>query len=163
MGASAGIMMGASAMGNAYSQSQAMKSQGEYQAQIANTNAKLADIKSQDAIDRGNRSANLNDTQTKKLIGSQRAALAAQGIDVNSGSAVDVQSDSASLGALDSLTIRNNAWRESWGYKVESVNDTYSGKFSGMAADNSARNTLLTGGMQAAGSFAQAGYYYNKK
>lgn len=53
------------------------------------------------------------------LIGSQRAGFAAQGVDVGSGSAVDVQADAAYLGELDALTIRNNAAREAWGYEVE--------------------------------------------
>lgn len=169
MGASAGIMMassmagqGVSSIGTAYSQSQAMRSQGEYQQRVAETNESLSKFKAQDAIDRGNRASARNDMQTKRLIGSQRAALASQGIDVNVGSAADVQEDSRAMGALDSLTIRNNAWREAWGYRVQASNDSYQGKFSRMAADSDADNTLLTGGMKAVSSGLQAGYYYKK-
>lgn len=139
-----------------------MRAQGKYQSTVAESNARLADIQSQDAIDRGNQAANKNTDKTRQLIGSQRASLAAQGIDVNSGSAADVQADSASLGALDSATIKNNAYREAWGYKVQSMNDTYAGKFASIAADSNANNTLLTGGMNAVSDF-EKGYYYYKK
>lgn len=170
MGASAGLMMatstasqGVSSIGTAYSQSQALRAQGEYQQQVANTNSGLAMVKAQDAASRGEISAGRNDMQTQRLIGAQRAALASQGVDVNSGSALEVQKDSAAMGALDSLTIRNNAWREAWGYKVQSLNDSYSGEFSKMAGDSEADNTLLTGGMKAMSSGLQAGYYAYKK
>lgn len=170
MGASAGIMMAGSmgaqsisSIGTSYSQSQALKAQGEYQKQVADANSSLATIKAQDAVQRGNAASGRNDMQTKRMIGTQRAALASQGIDVNIGSAADVQGDTAAMGALDSLTIRNNAWREAWGYKVQALNDSYSGQFSKMSNDAEADNTLLTGGMKAMSSGLQAGYYAYKK
>lgn len=170
MGASAGIMMAGSmagqsvsSFGTAYSQSEAMRSQGDYQARMAEANANLANIKALDADQRGNLAANRLDMQTTRMIGTQRAGLAAQGVDVDYGSAAAVQKDTATLGALDALTIRNNAWREAWGYKTQALNDSYSGKFAKMAADSDADNTLLTGGMKMASYGMQAGYYYAKK
>jgi hypothetical protein len=53
------------------------------------------------------------------MVGTQRAGFAAGNIDVGSGSAVDVQADTAFMGELDALQIRTNAAREAWGYSVE--------------------------------------------
>lgn len=173
MGASAGIMMmtsagtqGVSALGNGISQSSALHSQADYQRLVAGENARLAEIKAGDAMERGDRAANKADLQTSRLIGAQRASYGAQGVDVNTGSAAKVQSDSATLGALDSLTIKNNAWREAWGYKVQADNDAFAGKFTGMSLDYQGNNTLLTGGMNALTDFTKAGYVgyqYSKK
>lgn len=170
MAASSSIMMasamgaqGVSSIGSAYSQSQAISAQGEYRQRVAQTNADLAAVQSQDAIARGNRASGRNDIATARLIGTQRAALASQGVDVNTGSALDVQKDSAAMGALDSLTIRNNAWREAWGYSVKGLNDSYEGKFAGMSADFDSTNTLLTGGMKAASYGMESAYYAKRK
>lgn len=165
MGAAMGISMaaqGGASIGGAYAQSQALRSQANYQEQVGRTNSQLSDIKAQDALQRGDEAATRNQVATRGLIGTQRADLAAQGIDVNSGSASDVQASSSGLGALDSLNIKNNAWREAWGYKVQGMNDTFQGQFEAMSERNAASETLMTGGMRAVSDYGQAGYYYHK-
>lgn len=145
-----GIQAGLSIFG-AVKQSAAQKAQGEYQKSMSEINAKLAETSAKDAIFRGDEAAKNIQGQTKQLIGSQRAALAAQGINIDSGSALDIQADTARQGEIDAITVKNNAWREAWGYKVEALNSTYQGKFAQMGANAAAKNTLLTGGLQAAG------------
>lgn len=147
MGATAvaiGIQVGGSIL-----QSNAQSAQGNYQKTLYDTNARLATLQGEDAIIRGDKSANQLKTQGKQLIGSQRAALAAQGIDIGSGSALDVQTDTAALIAEDAMTIKNNAWREAWGYKVAANDATNRGNLVKLASDNESRNTLLTGGLKA--------------
>lgn len=155
--ATSAIMTGATA----YSQSRAQKAEGAYQSQIYEANARLADLQAEDAISRGDAEAKKHNTQVKKLIGSQRAAFAAQGIDINSGSPLDVQADTAALGAEDEQTIKNNAWREAWGYKVQASDYRNSGAFSLLSSKNAAKNTVLTAGMNIAGDASNA-YYYSK-
>lgn len=150
---------GMSSVGNSYAQSQALRARGDYQKMVGQSNAHLAQIQASDAIDRGNLAAEHNQDKTRQLVGAQRASMAAQGVDVNTGSAANLQSDSETLGALDSMTLRNNAIREAYGYKVQSINDTFSGNFSQVAANAEASDTLLTGGMNAIGDFGKAGYY----
>lgn len=72
-----------------------------------------------DALTRGKDTEDRFRKSIKGFIGSQRAAYAAQGIDVASGSSVEVQADTAKQGELDALTIRTNAAREAWGYRVQ--------------------------------------------
>ena len=64
----------------------------------------------------------------KQLIGRQRAVLAANGVDVNEGSAVDIQVDTAGIGKLDELTIRSNAAREALGYRYQAYNARVAGE-----------------------------------
>lgn len=142
--------------GNAYSQSQAISSQADYRTRIAALNSRNSELRAKDAIERGEEAAGRHKTQVRKLIGAQRAALAAQGIDVNSGSAMEVQNDTAKLGELDAMTIRNNAWREAMGYRMQGNNYIAEGEFAGLSAENQSTNTLLTGGIQALSYYNQS-------
>lgn len=151
------LMQGASA----YSQSKAQKSEGAYQSQQLETNSRIANLQAEDAIFRGNQDATKHDQQIKKLIGAQRAALGAQGIDINSGSALDVQADTAGQGAIDTQTIRNNAFREAWGYRVQANDYSSQAEFAKLSAANKSKNTILTAGMNIVGDIGTG--YYNSK
>lgn len=129
---------------SSYSQAQALKTQGDYQRQQAEMNAKIADFQALDAIKRGDKAAGMAERKSRQLQGSQRAALAAQGLNVDSGSGLELQNDSAELGAIDSATIKNNAWLEAWGYRAQSLDLNSQGQFAQMSANNQASSTLLT-------------------
>lgn len=157
--AAAFATQGIASVGNAYAQSQALKAQGNFQKQAFETNSHLAELQAEDAIKRGDKEAGQIKAKARQMIGTQRAALAAQGIDVNSGSARDIQEDTAAMSELDALTIKNNAFREAWGYKVQALDFRARGQFAELSARTQSRSTLLTGGMQAIGYGLQSGYY----
>jgi len=92
----------------------------ESQAELADFNARVADLQAQDAIERGAQDESRFRQGVRLLIGSQRAGIAASSVDVGYGSAVDVQADATYLGEQDALTIRNNAARAAWGFQIES-------------------------------------------
>lgn len=163
MGAIAAITGGMALMqaGQTYSQANAVKSQGQYQSQIYDSNARMANLQAEDAINRGNKEANNVKRQTRVLIGSQRAAMAAQGIDLGVGSALDIQEETAALGAEDALTIKNNAWREAWGYKAQANDYSSKSQYTKLATKNEYQNTILTGGMNIAKDAATT-YRYSK-
>lgn len=72
-----------------------------------------------DARTRGLVDADNQRVQTGQLIGTQRAAQASNGGDVNTGSNAITQQDTAQYGELDALIISNNAAREAYGYEVQ--------------------------------------------
>lgn len=150
------------AIGNAYAQSQAIKARAAYQSTISKINAEMANLAAEDAIKRGEVSARDYQKEVDQMIGQQRVAYAAQGVDVNFGSAADIQEETRMRGALDALTIKNNAWREAWGYRVEALNSTFAGEFAKLEGKSASRQTLLTGGMQALGYGAQAAGQFSK-
>lgn len=139
-------------------QASALKQQGAYERQIAETNSRLATIQAEDAIKRGEDDVKKLQRQTRMLKGSQRAALAAQGLDLTEGDALAIQEETAALGAEDVFNRRNNAWREGWGLRVQAQDLASRGRFAEITAKNQARNTILTGGLNAAKSIA-GGYY----
>lgn len=138
----------------------AYRSKGTLEKQIAEQNNRFAEEQAEDAIERGQRGASKAIKESRKTIGAQRAALAAQGIEVNANSALEVQYDTKRLGELDAITIKNNAWQEAWGYKMQGLNARMQGIINQSTANYQANNTLLAGGMNALASGVQAGYYY---
>lgn len=152
---------GASIYGQMQS-SAAASAAASYNAQVSANNQKLANQEAQDAIARGDQQAQLKASATEQVIGRQKAALAANGVDVNSGSAVDLESDSAAAGQFDQLTIQNNALRESIGYHNQGIN--YQNQAS--LDEASSANALSAGELQAGasvfkGAGSVAGQWYN--
>lgn len=158
MAAAAAIVGGVFQVTGAQNQARAQKAQGEYQKSMYDENAAFSTLAAEDAIRRGDKDAAQLKNQGKQTIGAQRAALAAQGVDVGSGSALDIQVDTAYQVQLDSMKIKNNAWREAWGYKTEALNASTAGRFAQLGAKVSANNTLATGGLQAINTIGTVAY-----
>src|SRR5690242_14558391 len=97
-----------------YESAQAQKKSAEYNYAIAQESAKVSEAQAQDALNRGAQQANEQRIRTRLAIGSQRAALAAQNVDLQTGTPLDVIGDTALFGAIDERRIRENAARESW-------------------------------------------------
>lgn len=116
----------------------AAKSLGDYNALTAETQAR-------DALARGAEDEQKFRAGLRGLIGSQRAGFSGQGVDVGTGSAVDVQADAAFLGELDALTIRTNAAREAWGYRREADNYRRGGQQAQSASRWGAASTIVGG------------------
>jgi hypothetical protein len=127
---------------------------GKAQQKLAENNAQIAELQADDAIVRGQQEEGIHRLKVRGMIGSQRAAWGASGADVNSGNAVDVQADTARFGELDALTIRMNAAREAWGYRVGASDMRARGQLARQEGDNKATSTILS----AAGSYASNRY-----
>lgn len=138
-------LMAVQAVTGAYSSYQ----QARAQKYISQSNARVAEMQARDAMNRGQEAEGRSRQRTRKLIGSQRTALAAQGIRLDSGSALDVQLEAGDMGELDALTIKNNALREAFGFRSEARNITMQGPMASQASMNQGMETLLTGGIKA--------------
>ncbi len=115
----AGSVMGAIGQGQ---QAAAAAGQANYQAQLARNNQMIAEWNAQRALQQGQVAEQQQRFKTSQVIGSQRAALASQGSDVNSGSPLDIVGDSARAGEFDAQTIRNNAAMQAYGFRVQAAN-----------------------------------------
>lgn len=130
------------------------KQEGEFNSGMLTGNAALKKQTAQETIFAGDTSADWQRVRTGQAIGSQRAALAANGIDVNSGSAAQLQDDTAMLGEMDALTISNNAAREAYGYRIQAKQDLLNANQVATNANNKATGSILGGLGSAFGSFA---------
>lgn len=122
-----------------------------YQRAIAESNAKIAAYKIKDAVDRGDMASSEYLKKAGQVRSSQKVSLAAQGISVENGSAYDTLSDTDFYANLGAIQIRNNAAREAFGYKIESINNTAQASLSSIATDRQGAQSLLTGGLNSLG------------
>lgn len=112
----AGTISSASA---AYNKSYGQRSALEYQASVADFNSKVAGWQASDAIRNGQTAEGNQDLKVGAIIGTQRAQLAANGVDLGSGSTNDVLTTSKFMGARDALQIHDNAMMAAWGYRTQ--------------------------------------------
>lgn len=87
-----------------------------YNANVAQMNYKRALELSKDAVKRGEYLAAWRGQQAFQQRGAQRTALAANGVDPNTGSAAQLQGDVSLLNVYDQEQIMFNALQESLGY-----------------------------------------------
>jgi len=145
-------------------QGKAAKAQANFQAQIAENNSIIAGRAADDARERGRIAAGERDVKTRQFIGKQRVALASSGQEVDIGSGLEITSDTAALGKLDSLRIINNAEREAIGLETQSANFTAdatakraAGKNAKRASELNALNSLVSGAATTGFQFASLG------
>lgn len=143
----------------AYQKAQADKTAYNLQSQVAATNAQLDEFRAADAITRGKTTLAKHQLSVSQMVGTQRAELAAHGLTLDSGSPLNILSDTEFMGARDSEIIKQNALKEAWGYQVQAVNDENTSsmlKYRSDMTDPSmaATATALTG----AGSVAASWY-----
>jgi hypothetical protein len=128
---------------------------------MANINASMMDMEAADATRRGEVMAQRQGLRTSLMIGRQRATAAAQGVDVNSGSALDLQAQAARMGVVDQHTIRMNAYKEAMGIRMGASNQRYQCEMNYIGARGRYSNTLLAGGMNATGQvYSGVNNYY---
>ena len=124
------------------------------QAQGQKQNAAFKNQTADETITAGNTAADWQRVRAGQAIGTQRSTQAANGIDVNSGSAARLQDDTAMLGELDALTIQNNAAREAYGYRVQARQDLLNAGQTVQNGKTAAMGSILGGIGGAFGSFA---------
>jgi hypothetical protein len=130
---------------SAYSAQQAQSAQVKYQAQVANNNKKIAEIKAVDAVERGQLEERKHRIQIAQIMGEQRAGAAGRGVLVDAGSAQDIAEDTAAVGELEALTIRSNAEREALGFRQQAGQFATEGAFLGEQASSLKSGSLLAG------------------
>lgn len=145
---------------SAYQAASTQEATANYQAKVADNNAQVARWQAADAEARGNTAAANVRRKYAAMAGSQRASLAARGLDISDGSANAMLQDTAYFGAVDEATTRTNAAREAWGYQVQGSNFASSAAASRAQAD--AANPLLSAGMSMLGTATSvAGKWYS--
>lgn len=154
------VGVGASVMG-ASAQADAQSKNLAYQAAVARNNTILAQRASADALARGQVAQQNQAAAGRQLLGKERATLASNGVDVNSGSALDITTDTAGENKLDQLTVLSNAQREADGFTAQGGNFNAQAALDTAAADNQGSGVLGTA-FAGAGSVAAKWYDFSK-
>jgi hypothetical protein len=107
-----------------------------YQAVVAANNAQLANQAADRALAAGAAQTEEVSMKSAANVGAIKAAQGASGVDVNTGSALDVQSSARALGQLAATRTENNAQERAWGYRVQASNDVAQAQLDLMAGKN---------------------------
>jgi hypothetical protein len=152
--ANAGALAGAGAAGlsgfSAYTQASAARQANVYQAQVDQNNALIAGYQGSAAVRQGGQQAQLSMLQSAQVYGQQRADLAANGVDLSSGSALDQLASTRFLNQQDVNAIQSNAARAAWGYQVQGQSDQINAALSSWQARNN--NPAGIGALSGGGS-----------
>lgn len=119
--------------------------QGGQNADTLNANADVLDLKAEDALKRGGISEDIQRNKTAQMMGFQRAAMGASGVQVDSGSFGKVLEQTATMGEFDAQTTRSNAMREAWNYSTEANNERQQAMQAGQMS-----RLLMPGGIKGA-------------
>jgi hypothetical protein len=109
------------AVGTVYGGLQA-RAQGNYQAQVAAQNAKLAAESGQQEQQNTREAALQHYRKVAQLQGQQRVAMAAGGLDVNFGNAADLTADTQMLAREDAGRIYRQGAENVRGFDIEGAN-----------------------------------------
>lgn len=138
--AQAALILAATAY-SSYSQYQA----GKGQEAIAKRNASLLDKQAESVEARGAQEELAIRRKVRGLVGRQRAAAAASGVDVSTGSAYDLQVETEALGEMDLAQLRTNTALEAWGVRTQASNERFSGSQMRRQGNAQATSTLIGG------------------
>ena len=150
-------LQSASAQANAY----------EFQAKQADDNARIAEQNATEARQKGIEDSRLKKMKTAAAIGEQKAALASNGVDITSGSALDAIEDTAVAGELDALNSVYEGEKTAQNYEIQATDFRNESSYAGTSAKNvkkagymNAFATALTGVSNGTNQFADSWYKY---
>lgn len=134
---------------------------GQYTSQVARNNQVVANQAADLATFKGDQAIGISRERTAQTIGAQIAGAGASGVDVNSGTPVRVQSDTARIGEMDVQTIRANAARTAWGYRTQAQNFGNEAELDTAKGEQGVFQSLIGGGANFAekwSKYRQQGY-----
>lgn len=133
------------------------------QAAVADVNARIAELGAQSALLQGQQQVGALTLKAGQLKSNQRAAMAANGIDLGVGTAVELQASTDIMKEIDADMLTANAVRNAWGYRAQAANFQNEAQAKRAVADaikpgGAAVSSLLG----SAGSVAASWYVLNK-
>ncbi len=140
LGATAAVTAGAAI----YTADQ-QKEQGKANAALMENNARLDRDRAAAEQAMGDRESEQQLWRTRALLGQQRAAIAANGLDAGIGTPAELLGETAMFGEADAQTIRMNAARNAWGFNASALDKQNQGRLSKWSGKSQATGTLLSG------------------
>lgn len=146
----AGAGLGVLQLGLGFLNAENERAYGAFQERIATFNAKQAERQADLIIEKSRKDSLAVRDQGKQIVAKQRASFASQGIDINSGSALDVQNETLEFSAEDARTVQNNAYLQAMGVKMEAIGMRAQGGYQAAASGARANLSLVNSGVDGA-------------
>lgn len=124
---------------------QQQRAKGKHQQGVAEYNARVAENEAQQIRNVGVEQENVQRSKTAELQSKQRAQLASRNIDLTTGSALQLQEETAELGEVDALRIRSNTENRVEAALSQADLTRREGQFASESSKGKAFGTLLSG------------------
>lgn len=112
-------------------------------------NDRILQGQASDTLNQGDLDAAGSVQRARQIVGGQRGAFAGSGVDVNAGSAGLLANETGTLGALDAITIKNNASKQAMGINMERQNRNLQGELSDLEKRGKGIKSLVGGASRA--------------
>lgn len=163
--------------GGEFFSASASRDSAKTDAHIALVNARLAELSAQSALQAGQQEEQRSRLRYAALKGTQRAAMAANGVALDSDTPQRVLASTDLMNEVDAQTISTNALRQAWGHRTEATgfrNKALSARAraAGISPFGEAGSTFLTGfgkladkrlSLQKEGSIKEGDAFYFKE
>lgn len=150
------IALAASAIGGTMS-AVGQHQQGQVAKQVGRNNQIMAEYAAQDAQRRAGEDAIRVQQKASQLKGTQRAAMAAKGLDLGVGTQADILDQTDFFGATDAATARSNGNRDAWSSREQGRQARAQGNASARQANIGAFSTLLSTAGSVSGKWHEYG------
>lgn len=156
------IALAVTAVAGAFAQQRQANQRADYEQGVADYNSRVAENDAQSERTAATTAENAQRLKTARFISTQRAQLAASNIDINSGSALQIQEDTATLGEADALRIRATGDARVASLLGESELQTAAGKAAQANASNArfGNITSAVGGVLSSGAGEVSAKWY---
>ncbi len=141
-----GLLGTVASVAGSISAANAQADAANYQAQVARNNAQIANQNAEYAIRAADVEAERKGIQDAQEVAKVKAGIAASGVSVNEGSAVDVVSSEREVNKLDTLTDQHDAQLRAYGYRTQAANFEAEAGLKKLEASN-ARKAGVIGGV----------------
>ncbi len=129
--------------------------QGQTAKKIGINNQKMAEYAAEDSMRRGEEAAQAVRRKGDAIKSAQRAKMAASGLDLNVGTAADLQDQVDFFSELDQNTARTNAKKEAWTQRATGSAARFQGDAAATQGNLAAFSTVLGSGSQVASKWKQ--------
>ena len=126
-------------------QMQAQRREGRYKKGVAAYNARVSENEAQEIRAAGAEAENIQRRKTAELLAKQRAQLGAAGIELGTGSPLQLQEETVTLGEADALRIRSNFEAKALSLETGADLTLSQGAFAESIGEQKAVGTLLSG------------------
>lgn len=131
-------------------QADTIRQNAKLKQRVDDMNAQFADLNAFRALQTGQAEAADYQKKIDAVIGGQREAYASKNIDVNYGTASEMQADARVQGVANILNIQKQARDKALGYSNQAINERLQGQFKNIQGIMDANTAEVTGIQQAA-------------
>lgn len=143
-------------------QAAASKKNANYQAAIADRNAEMARRNARMEAERGEAAQVQQQMKSRNTIAAITAAQAANGLDINTGSNLDVRTSAESLARVDALNVKNDSVRKAYNFETEAAGEVAQAGAYRAKGDNDQLAGWVDAGSSLVGGAASVGDKYLK-